>query len=296
VFVTGTDSGFGRRIAIDLDRRGVTVYAGCYTEKGAKDLAKQASKRLKVLRIDITDENSIDEAKKFIEKDIPAHEGLWGLVNNAGIVHGLCFDFCTVDDYKKSLEVNFYGQIRVTDAFLPLIKKARGRIATVISIFGRGNLLTCTPYCCSKYALQPYCDGLRRSMKTFGVHCATLEPGYFPGTGLTISEELTAQKDNAWARLPEETKREYGERFKENTYKKFLAAFDNWPFSKQNGANLSFVTDAMQHALGAKHPKARYLCGSDARPYVFLTNVLPDWILDFVARHIASYRDVIAKV
>jgi len=296
VFITGTDSGFGKRLAIDLDRRGVVVYAGCYTENGAKELAKVTSKRLKLVRIDVTDVTSITEAKMFIEKDIPANEGLWGLVNNAGIFHGLCFDFCTMDDYRKSMEVNFFGPVRVTEAFLPLVKKARGRIVTVISGLGRGNVLPLIPYSCSKYALEPYCDALRRSMKTFGVHSAILEPGFFPGTALTTPEGLTAQKENSWANLSEESKREYGVKFKENTFQRLMSTLEHWPCAKQNGANLNFVTDAMQHALGAKHPKARYPCGSDVRPHTFLTNVLPDWILDFVARYIASYRDVAAKV
>jgi len=295
VFITGTDSGFGKRLAIDLDRRGVAVYAGCFTENGAKELAEVASNRLKVLQIDVTDADSVTEAKKFIEKDIPPNEGLWGVVNNAGIMIGLCFDFCTMDDYKKSLEVNFFGPIRVTEAFLPLVKKARGRIVTVISAFGRGNTAV-APYCCSKYALQPYCDALRRSMKTFGVHAAIIEPGFFPGTGLTDSKAFSSQVENAWDRLPEEVKREYGEKFKNNNFRNIKLFLEYCPYSKRHASNLNFVTDDMQHALGAKHPKARYVCGSDASHYVILTSVLPDWIQDFVARHIASYRDVVAKV
>ena len=296
VFITGTDSGFGRKLAIDLDRRGVIVYAGCYTENGAKELAKTTSKRLKLVRIDVTDVTSVTQAKKFIEEDIPANEGLWGLVNNAGIFQGLCFDFCTMEDYEKSMEANFFGPVRVTEVFLPLVKKARGRIVTVISGVGRGNVLPITPYSCSKFALQPYCDALRRSMKTFGVHAAILEPGFFPGTGLTTPEGLVAQRDKAWANLSEASKREYGMKFKENAFHRFMYVLRHWPFAGQNGANLNFVTDAMQHALGAKHPKDRYVCGKDARIFVFLANVVPDWLLDFVARIIASYKDVVTKI
>lgn len=75
VFITGTDSGFGKRLALELDSKGMTVYAGCYTEKGADDLKTKASSRLHVLRIDVTKAETINEAKLFIEKHLPPGQG-----------------------------------------------------------------------------------------------------------------------------------------------------------------------------------------------------------------------------
>lgn len=293
VFITGTDSGFGRKLALELDGKGVTVYAGCYTESGSEDLRKTGSSRLKVLRIDVTDQESINKAKDFIEKDLPSGQGLWGLVNNAGIFGNMCFDFSTIEEYQQLMDVNFYGPIRVTQTFLPLIKKARGRITTTISVFGRGSVGV-VPYCCSKFALEPYCDGLRRSLKTFGVHAASIEPGFFKETGLVDSSLIVNGLEKQWKLLPASIKEEYGEEFKKQFAATSTQAFKRWPMVNYNVA--SMVTDSIQHALFAKHPKARYVVGYDARLFLFFTNFMPDWFLDVVARHSAAYRSIAAKV
>jgi len=293
VFITGTDTGFGKKLAIELDRKGVTVFAGCYTHSGAEELRKLASSQLRIIRIDVTDQNSINQAKDLIQNDLFPDKGLWGLVNNAGIFGEVFFDFCTVEDYKKVMSVNFFGTISVTEAFVPLIKKSRGRIVTLISVFGRGSV-GITPYCCSKFALEPYCDGLRRAMSTFGVHAAIIEPGFFRETCLTNKSVLYEGFQRQWGNLPDTTKTEYGEEFKDSYFKLFELSFSYWPFAKQN--RIEMVTNAIQHALCAKNPKSRYRCGYDAWPFILFSNCLPDWILDFVARLTSSYNKVAAKV
>lgn len=75
VFITGSDKGFGRHLALELDRRGLTVYAGCHSQTGAENLKNEASKRLKTLVIEVTDKDSIFKARQFIENDLPPGKG-----------------------------------------------------------------------------------------------------------------------------------------------------------------------------------------------------------------------------
>ena len=75
VFITGTDKGFGRNLALELDRRGLTVYAGCHSEAGAENLRNEASIRLQAIVIEVTNRESVEKAKKFIENDLPPGKG-----------------------------------------------------------------------------------------------------------------------------------------------------------------------------------------------------------------------------
>ena len=70
VFIIGTDTGFGRNLALALDKKGVKVYAGCYTEDGLQSLKEESSDRMKCVKIDVTDQKSLLAAKEFIEADL----------------------------------------------------------------------------------------------------------------------------------------------------------------------------------------------------------------------------------
>ncbi|XP_054871406.1 retinol dehydrogenase 1 isoform X2 [Amphiprion ocellaris] len=160
VFITGCDSGFGNLLARQLDRKGFHVIAACLTEKGAADLGAAASPRLKTLLLDVTDGSSIRKAVEFVSREV-SERGLWGLVNNAGrsIPIGPT-EWMQLEDFKKVLDVNLIGVVDVTLHFLPLLKKARGRVVNVASILGRLSL-TGGGYCLSKWGVEAFSDSLR---------------------------------------------------------------------------------------------------------------------------------------
>ena len=88
--------------------------------------------------------------------------GLWGVINNAGIAGKIGpSDWLKIDDYKQVLDVNFYGLVDVTRTFLPLLKKARGRVINTASVFGRFSMAGSGPYCVSKFAVEAFSDSLR---------------------------------------------------------------------------------------------------------------------------------------
>lgn len=279
VFITGTDSGFGKELALHLDSKGVKVFAGCFTAEGADALQKLASSRMKILNIDITKTETLIQAKEMIEKDLQPGKGLWGLVNNAGIFQGHAFCLSNIDSYRTVMNVNFFGTINVTETFLPLIKKSSGRIVNVISGAGRvsGGF---EPYTCSKHALEPYNDGLRRWMRGYGVSVSAIEPGIFKFTGLfhyKLDECLETEIEN----LPTNLRREYGEELLEEL-KNITLKMKNSPLSCLNSPKI--MTDAMEHALFAKHPKDRYYCGLDLQLFYRWIPYFPDWLNDFVIR------------
>lgn len=191
VFITGCDSGFGKLLTSHLDKCGFCVVAACLTEKGEEELKKSCSSRLSTVHLNVTKSESIDKAFAFIKnlvgekgkelhctlclvlnkstvsfmkyknKTILCSAGLWALVNNAGVaVPSGPDDWLTLQDYENMLDVNLNGVIGVTLSILPLIKKARGRVVNVASVFGRISPFG-GPYSVSKYGVEAFNDTLR---------------------------------------------------------------------------------------------------------------------------------------
>jgi len=291
VFITGTDSGFGFELALDLDKKGVKVYAGCYTKEGAANLQSIASDRLKTIDIDITNKESVIRAREAIEKDLQNGQQLWGLVNNAGILTGgYVFCLSRLEDYRTMMEVNFFGTINVTQTFSPLIQKSAGRIVNVISIAGRcsGGM---EPYTCSKHAMEPFSDGLRRWMQRYGAHVAIIEPGSFRTTNLI--KNFTQQFDDYFENQPQELKKEFGDEFMQAMKDDIEKSLNVPIFHSFNPPTV--VLDDIKHGLFAKHPKDRYVCGVDAKYAWRFLPFLPDWFIDFIVYFTFPYHKLDPK-
>lgn len=274
VLITGCDSGFGNLAAKQLDKRGMQVLAACLTQKGAENLKKETSSRLKTIILDVTDSQSVNTAAAGVAS-IVGDKGLWGVVNNAGIsVPTGPNEWLTKEDFNKILNVNLLGVIDVTLKMLPLIRRARGRVVNVASIAGR--LTICGGgYCLSKYGVESFSDSLRREMKPFGVKVCIIEPGFF-STQVTDAKLMKESTNKVWARLPDEIRRSYGQQY----YEKYCNIID-LTLSASN-TKLSLVSDAMEHALTSVHPKTRYSAGWDAKLLYLPLSYLPTVITDFL--------------
>lgn len=130
------------------------------------------------VRMDVTDPESIARARRDVEQRLGAVP-LGGLVNNAGVPAVGPLELIPLADVRAVLEVNVMGAIAVTQAFLPLLKAARGRIVNISSVAGRLALPFMAPYAASKFALEAISDGLRREVRPFGVRVIVVEPGSF---------------------------------------------------------------------------------------------------------------------
>ncbi|XP_020608496.1 dehydrogenase/reductase SDR family member 9-like [Orbicella faveolata] len=139
VLITGCDSGFGRETAIKLDEMGVCVMATCLTKAGEQSLKSVTSDKLKTFQMDVTNSQQINDVCKEVKGQIAcgAATGLWGLVNNAGILQTLPIEWTPLNTFKRIADVNLWGMIDVTKTFLPLVKKARGRVVNFSSGTGK---------------------------------------------------------------------------------------------------------------------------------------------------------------
>ncbi|XP_050839789.1 retinol dehydrogenase 16-like [Serinus canaria] len=272
VLITGCDSGFGNLLARQLDARGMRVLAACLTDAGAEQLRAATSERLQTVLLDVTCSKSIADVTAWVRQRV-GDQGLWGLVNNAGIaIPTAPNEWLTKEDFVKVLDVNLLGLVEVTLSLLPLVRRARGRVVNVASVMGRVSFFG-GGYCISKFGVEAFSDSLRLEMHNFGVKVCVIEPGYFK-TMITNVENLEKNFHASWEKLPAEIKASYGE--------SYLRSFVAMLKLLQKGFNtdLSLVTNCMEHALTSLHPRSRYSAGWDAKLLYLPLSYLPSALSD----------------
>ncbi|WKY13123.1 hypothetical protein Q1695_004161 [Nippostrongylus brasiliensis] len=280
VLITGCDSGFGRELALRCISEGFTVFAGCLTLKGEASLkADCKSSKLHTVSLDVTSDESVKNAKEYVENNLKHGLQLWGIVNNAGVFS--CYgpdDWTSVSDYQKAAEVNTFGVIRVTQAFKRLIKKSNGRIVAVSSVNGRLSTPAAGPYVVSKFGTEAYMDCIRQELHYMDVKVSLLEPGIFR-TALLDEKAMLDRVASVWSKVDNETKEEYGEK-----YKNYFAAMWNELFITKSSTQIHHVIDNYMHALTAVYPRHRYYCGWDAILLFIPVSLLPTWLSDYITR------------
>ena len=160
VVITGASTGIGRATALHLDRLGYRVFAGVRQEADAESIRQRSSARLSPVFLDVTAAASIQAAATLVAAEV-GETGLAGVVNNAGIGLGGPLEFFPIDELRRQFEINIVGPLAVTQAFLPLIRRGRGRIVLVGSISSRRASPIAGPYNASKFALEALADALR---------------------------------------------------------------------------------------------------------------------------------------
>jgi NAD(P)-dependent dehydrogenase (short-subunit alcohol dehydrogenase family) len=273
VVVTGASTGIGRATALELDELGYTVFAGVRKQKDANSLKKEGSDRLTPITLDVTKERSIANAKQKVQRAV-GKEGLVGLVNNAGVGGGGPVEFIPIDHFREVLDVNVVGQVAVTQAFLPLIRKAQGTIVFIASIGGRIAAPFLSPYSASKFGVEALGDSLRREVSPWGIDVVVVEPG-------SIKTEIWAKGQETQTeqlkQMPASARRLYGKQIK-NWTKVFLV--DN----PARGIAPEKVADVIAKALRSNRPKPRYLVGTDAKVGAKLHAALPKRTFDRLVR------------
>lgn len=157
--------GFGYLLAKKLDKQGVHVIATCLTDDGKEKLEKECSSKLKAVTLDITDEEAVSDFAEFLTYDL-GEEGLYGLVNNAGI--GEPSEMADIRhlkamDMRQLFEVNTFAHVTMITHFLSLLEKGKGRVVNMTSVNGRvvDPTLTNIPYTTSKAAAEAVSDSYR---------------------------------------------------------------------------------------------------------------------------------------
>jgi NAD(P)-dependent dehydrogenase (short-subunit alcohol dehydrogenase family) len=261
VVVTGASTGIGEVSAQHLSSLGFHVFAGV---RKAEDAERARAAGLEPLTLDVIDADSIRAAAQQVG-DTP----LAGLVNNAGIAVAGPLEFIPVEEFRRQLDVNVVGQVAVTQAFLPALRKARGRIINMGSIGGRVALPLLSPYAASKFALEAITDSLRRELRPWAMHVAIIEPA---AIATPIWDKSREANEELAKDAPPEAEQLYGkliERIRAETAE--LA---------RSGLPPIEVAKAVEHALTADRPKTRYLVGRAAKGRAAAAALLPDRVFD----------------
>jgi NAD(P)-dependent dehydrogenase (short-subunit alcohol dehydrogenase family) len=272
--ITGTSTGIGRAAALRLDAAGFDVFAGVRRAEDAEGLAAEASDRLRPLIVDVTDADSIAAAAREVGETV-GERGVAGLVNNAGISVTGPLEFIPLDDIRRQLEVNLIGQIAVTQAFLPMIRRATGRIVNMSSVGGRVANGFLAPYQASKFAIEAVTDALRKELRPWGIHVVAIEPG---SIDTEIWRKGTEAARETLEKLPPEGRELYGETISKGAELAGKIA--------KRAVSPERVAAVVEKALTASRPRTRYLVGIDARAQVALAGLLPDRALDAVEARI----------
>lgn len=276
VLVTGASTGIGEATVLHLSSLGFTVLAGVRREADAQRL-RSRDERLRPITIDVTDAGTIEAAVTQGE-ELTGGRGLAGLVNNAGIAVSGPIEFIPVEELRRQLEVNVVGQVAVTQAFLPLLRRARGRVVNIGSIGGRVALPLLGPYAASKFALEALTDSLRRELRRFGMHVSIIEPG---GVVTPIWEKSGAAADTLMADMPARAGELYGDLITSVRREADKIATTGLPPLA--------VAEAVAHALTNPRPRTRYLVGRDAKARATVARLIPDRAFDWlIARSLGA--------
>jgi NAD(P)-dependent dehydrogenase (short-subunit alcohol dehydrogenase family) len=274
VLITGASTGIGEATALRLARAGWTVLAGVRKrDDGERIVAQAPPDRVRTLLLDVTDRKQIGLAAARISElagggSVPGR--LDALVNNAGIGVGGPIELIARDDLRKQFDVNVLGQIAVTQALLPALRAARGRIVFVSSVGGRVAMAFTAPYAASKHAIEAIGDALRVELRTSHVQVALVEPG---SVATPIWDK--ARSDAERVQVPEELREQYGH--VPDAMDKVLRD------TAARGVPPEQVAATIERALSARRMRARYVVGRDARAMIALRRVLPDQVFDRVA-------------
>jgi NAD(P)-dependent dehydrogenase (short-subunit alcohol dehydrogenase family) len=176
--ITGSNSGIGRGSALELARRGWTVYASMRDLARGDKLAAAAAEAGVVVhpvRLDVSDADSVREAVAEVTDRAGRIDVL---VNNAGVGGNGVTEEAPIELYQEVMDANLYGAIRCIQAVLPQMRERRsGAIVNVSSVTGRVAHIAQSPYYVSKFALEALSEGLAQELAAFGVRVVVVEPG-----------------------------------------------------------------------------------------------------------------------
>ncbi len=264
VVITGASSGIGAACARHLDQLGFTVWAGVRRQADGDALVRVASPRLRVVMLDVTDPISVAEAGRTIAEETSG-SGLAALVNNAGISVAGPLELLPLADVRMQFEVNVIGVLAVTQALLPSLRLARGRIINISSIAGLAATPFLGAYCGSKFALEAMSDALRLELAPWGMTVSLIEPGAIQSQ---IWQRATMSATRTLGEVAPESLALYAQPL--DRMQKVIAG------AAARAIPADVVARTVAHALTASRPRTRYLVGHDARFRALLKRILPD--------------------
>ena len=268
VFITGASSGIGRATVAEMTRAGFLVFAAVRKREDGDKLRAAYGPQVVPVVMDVTDGSSIGAAAAATAGYL-GDQGLDGLVNNAGIGSSAPIEYLPLEALRHQFEVNVFGQIAVTQAFLPLLRKARGRIVNTGSVGSPITIPFGGALCASKYAFHSLNDALRLELHPFGIHVALIEPG---AINTPAAEKTLGDVEETIRSMPPEGVSRYGDMLRRFTRRAYQR--------ERRGSPPEVVARAIHHALTARQPHTRYPVGENAWMMVTMPRLLSDRLLD----------------
>lgn len=265
VLVTGAGRGIGRATALRLAQAGWDVHAGVRRPEDGDALVREATGRAQIfpVQLDVTDAQQVGALSTALPDRLDA------LVNNAGIVVGGPVEGVALDRLREQLEVNVVAQVGVTQAVLPMLRRAHGRIVFLSSVSGRVSTPMMAPYTASKHAIEAIADAMRLELRPWKIDVVLVEPG-------SIDTDLWRTADTQ----VEETEAALGEE-QRRLYRGHIAGMKKAvPRIQKQAADVGTVAAAIEKALTATAPKPRYVVGKDARAQLAFRALLPERTFD----------------
>lgn len=277
VLITGASTGLGREMAELFASRGVFVYAGA--RKQADIDALNAIENIQAVKLDVTDQDQIDQAVQVISK---AGRGLHGLINNAGVAIIYPLTSTPEAEMQFQMDVNLFGPYRVTQAFAPLIIESKGRINTIGSISGILSGPMFGPYSMSKHAMEAFTDSLARELEEQGVRVSIIEPGNYESK---IGDNLLARMKSLGYEDPE------------SPYHYIYTRMLERMADRQPSGDPAEVAEAAWLAMFEDKPKRRYLVVPNQRQADITIGKAVEELVQLNQRHKYSFsRDELVKM
>jgi NAD(P)-dependent dehydrogenase (short-subunit alcohol dehydrogenase family) len=281
IFITGVSTGIGYDALTSLVSRGYFVIGTVRKSEDADKLKKEFGDKCIILIFDVRDvETSMAEISTVIPK--MEKEGLYCLINNAGIAIPGPLQHITEDEFEQQMDVNVKSVRRITNILLPYLgtdkKYEPGKIINISSVSGLFNSPYNGSYCISKHALESMTDVYRRELAMFGIRVSAIQPG-------PIKTEIWNKSKGTL------------DRFKDTAYGELLSSADKMIENAEKSAfDVKVVTDIIINILQSKQPKTKYLIHRKKFLFRLLAFYLPDKLVDkMIAKTLAkkdNYRPV----
>lgn len=256
--VTGTSSGFGMHITIELAKAGWHVIATMRNLDKKTPLVDQLSKGnlsdyVHIEQLDVTDSDSIARFKGKLS-DYPL---IQLLVNNAGYAHGGFVEEVKLEEYRDQFETNFFGMVAVTQVIIPLMREQRkGTIVNISSISGLVGFPGLSPYVASKHAVEGFSESLRLELKCFGINTVLVEPGSYQTNIWSTGKRVSTIEHSPYKRLMDQLNQH----------------IENGNKDHGNPVDIAKLIVKIAHT---ENPKLRYTIGKGVKLSHFLKGVIP---------------------
>jgi len=274
ILITGCSTGFGRVTTLHLLKHGWRVLATVRKEEDKQSLLKEASEqsssdRLSVFLCDVTNDDQVKALGKSVADSVPQ---LDALLNNAGTSYPMPIELLPLSHLRAQLEINTIAHVAVTQAVMPLIRKAKGTIINVTSVSGKITYPNLGAYAASKYALEAISDALRVEVAPFGIKIVVVEPG----------ASATPIWKTAKERAYEEMKRQGIDL---GDYKPLVKAVTKMTVAmERDGFPVEDFAKLIESILNQKNPRARYTLPPSLGWKLWMRQLAPDWVVDRIMR------------